>query len=122
PPTFFAGCPGSGTPPPCAGATPDGTGSEYRTRGTRSLRAGGLRLVALLLLTLGITAPALGAPDGPKPNARLEATIDEPEAEARAPSTAGLPWLPTPDDFKGLRSVALIGLVSLAPAALLMFT
>jgi flagellar biosynthetic protein FliP len=89
------------------------------------------RRVALLILTLGITAPALGAPDGPrpvaspgtvKPNARLEATIDEPAPDARAPSTAGLPWLPTPDDFKGLRSVALIGLVSLAPAALLMFT
>ena len=47
------------------------------------------RLVALLILTLGITAPALGAPDGPrpaaspgsvKPNARLEATADEPAA------------------------------------------
>jgi flagellar biosynthesis protein FliP len=74
------------------------------------------------LLMLGIAAPALGATDGPKPNARLEATIDEPTPEPKAPSNAGLPWSPTPDDFKALKSVALIGLVSLAPAALLMFT
>ena len=57
-----------------------------------------------------------------KPNARLEATADEPAPEPGPPPAAGLPWSPTPDDFKGLRSVALIGLVSLAPAALLMFT
>ena len=78
----------------------------------------GLRLIPrigflLLLLLLALVTPAFGAPDGPKPNARLEATIDEPVPEPGSPSTAGLPWSPTLDDFKGLKSVALIGLVSL---------
>ena len=85
----------------------------------------------LLLLALALATPALGAPDrpgpapeAPRPNASVVATVDDPAPEAKpaVPSTVGLPWVPSPADFNGLKSVGLIGLVSLAPAALLMFT
>ena len=94
-----------------------------------------------LVLLLFIALPALGSPppERPKsegqvrPNAslRVDATADEPPPATEAkpaqptlsPAKPGtFPWSPTADDFKGLKSVALIGLISLAPAALLMFT
>ncbi len=51
--------------------------------------------------------------------------VDEPAATAPTPpskAVASGSWTPTAEDFKSLRSVLLIGLISLAPAALLMFT
>ncbi len=101
------------------------------------------RIVPMILLALALAfgAPALAAPDRPRPaaspspsvprpNARVEATAVEPPppvpadkpVDAKAAPLAGFPLTFTIDDFKGIKSVALIGLVSLAPVALLMFT
>lgn len=99
------------------------------------------RLAVLILMLLLLAGPALGAstPDQPKGpvsvrtngSLRLDQAADEPPASAPEPTegvnplakpSASMPLVPTVEDFKGLRSVALIGLVSLAPAALLMFT
>lgn len=94
-----------------------------------------LALAILLLAAL----PALGSPPPERPKAegqvrpnaslRVNATADEPAPPPETkpipttPAKPGtFPWSPTADDFKGLKSVALIGLISLAPAALLMFT
>ncbi len=93
------------------------------------------RIGSALLAILLATAPAL-AEDRPamgpgsasalfRPNNAVRADDLAPEAKPPAPTTppaAGDPWSPSPDDFKGLRSVLLIGLASLAPAAVLMFT
>ncbi len=94
------------------------------------------RLALALLLSAAL--PALGSPPPERPKAegqvrpnaslRVDAPADEPAPSSDprpAPSAikpGAFPWSPTADDFKGLKSVALIGLVSLAPAALLMFT
>ena len=61
-----------------------------------------------------------------QPNAPMN--LDQPAQEASAApvqakgDAASLAINPTSDDFKSLRNVFLIGLVSLAPAAILMFT
>jgi flagellar biosynthetic protein FliP len=94
-----------------------------------------IRLGLAAFVTLLLAVPALGTPpDKPKPPApatvkpngslRIELTGEEaPVLDSKtSPTPITSPWAPTPDDFKGLKSVALIGLVSLAPAALLMFT
>ncbi len=64
--------------------------------------------------SVDVDAPAVEPPPAAKAGAPVPAPVPTP--------TGGSPWNLTPDDFKGLKSVALIGLVSLAPAALLMFT
>ena len=89
---------------------------------------------------------ALCAADAPRPT-RGPAPVQAPPAEGVAPRVATIPltgagapaavapspvpvaakpaaapWLPTPDDFRSLKGVALIGLISVAPAAVLMFT
>ncbi|WP_435008898.1 flagellar type III secretion system pore protein FliP [Tundrisphaera lichenicola] len=93
-----------------------------------------MRRLGILLLVSAFASPALAGPDlpkppviddNPRPNVPIAATTEDSQErplDSRSPSTAGLPWVPSTDDFKGLKSVALIGLVSLAPAALLMFT
>jgi len=93
--------------------------------------------LGVFLVWLIIAGPAFGfsPPDKPKGSGstsvrtngpiRLEQPSEEAVASRPADSASPLPaglFTPSPDDFKGLRSVALIGLVSLAPAALLMFT
>ena len=98
------------------------------------------RRSALAVAVACLLAPALAQaspPDQPKgaagsvrPNARTGLNATAAEIAAKPPVEAA-PALPpplagalamSPEDFKGLRSVALIGLVSMAPAALLMFT
>ncbi len=59
------------------------------------------------------------APDPARPNTSVALAPSAPKPAAPA---VGLGMAPTLDDLKGLRSVALLGLASLAPAALLMFT
>jgi flagellar biosynthesis protein FliP len=100
------------------------------------------RLAALLTLLLAVPAlgstpaepkagsspPAQARPNGPM---KLDSAVEQ--APAPDPKSSGptpiqakkppmFPWTLTDEDFKPLKSVALIGLVSLAPAALLMFT
>lgn len=88
-------------------------------------------IVAPWLLPLLIALPALaGPPESPasapaKPNGKavLDPSTARIAAPVAPPEVARLPGLAlTPADFQGLKSVALIGLVSLAPAAVLMFT
>jgi flagellar biosynthetic protein FliP len=95
-------------------------------------RRSALVVAVALLLASGLAHGS--PPDQPKgatgivrPNARTG--LDAPAAEVAAkppsevvPSAIAPALAITPDDFKGLKSVALIGLVSMAPAALLMFT
>jgi len=100
-----------------------------------------LRPIALatLLLALGpASAPAPAAsppPDRPsgkapaRPAAAPATDDTAPAAEAKpagaapaVPPASGLPFAPTADDFRGLKTAALLGLISLAPAAVLMFT
>jgi flagellar biosynthesis protein FliP len=101
--------------------------------------------LACLLLSF-VALPALGSPPE-KPKASVAASPSasvrangkvglDPAAEpppspsTKTPEAAGLaapsspagPLAMTPKDFEGLKGVALIGLASLAPAALLMFT
>ena len=84
---------------------------------------------AAMILAVGLAHSAIGSPppDQPKPPApsttvrpngslRVEPVAEEPTRPVASP------WVPTVEDFKGLKNFALIGLVSLAPAALLMFT
>ena len=80
----------------------------------RSPRPSPRPVVANAPMQLGQASTPAATPTAPSPIAPAATP-----APARAPATA---WLPTPDDFRGLKSVALIGLVSLAPAAVLMFT
>ena len=98
------------------------------------------RAIASSLLLVLLALPAFGSPPEkpkgaapPTATARangkvaLGASAEEPPAPEAKPATPPVappsgPLAMTPDDFKGLKSVALIGLVSLAPAALLMFT
>jgi flagellar biosynthesis protein FliP len=89
-----------------------------------------------LLLAVLIAAPAFGSSTDDKtkgssnasavaqPNGvlRIDPNADEPAPAAPSKPVVAGSWTPTPDDFKSLRSVLLIGLISLAPAALLMFT
>src|SRR5258707_5208970 len=91
--------------------------------------------LGVLILVLMIAGPAF-ATDKPKGSAsvrtngslRIDPSAEEPPAPVPKPAEGANPLAnlgslaPSPDDFKGLRSVALIGLISLAPAALLMFT
>ena len=83
---------------------------------------------ALACLTLcAADGPPLPSPRPVAVNSptRVVAVPPSQVAPSTAPSVAppaATAWLPTPDDFRGLKSVALIGLVSLAPAAVLMFT
>jgi len=96
-------------------------------------------LACLALCNTGAAADLPGAPSGRvKPNAsmRVAATLPNPGTSVSPnvieptplpptpakPSSFNLPWSPTADDLKGLKSVALIGLFSLAPAVVLMFT
>ncbi len=96
-------------------------------------------LVAIVCLTLG-TARAADPPQESanpvRPNApkRIAATlpdngstgapiqVDSGPAPMPSKSPAAFSWFPSAEDLKPLRSVALIGLFSLAPAAVLMFT
>jgi flagellar biosynthetic protein FliP len=102
------------------------------------------RPALLVILILGwLAGPALaGPPDKPRTTAnapapgsgqanaplRIDPAAEEPLATETRPTgstkSPGLGSLLTPStaDFNGLKSVLLIGLVSLAPAALLMFT
>jgi flagellar biosynthetic protein FliP len=100
------------------------------------------RLGLLALLSLLLAVPALGSasPDRPKapapapstvqPNGTLRIDPIAEEAPSPKPAEAGTPpstlsegsLVPTADDVKGLKNFALIGLISLAPAAFLMFT
>jgi flagellar biosynthetic protein FliP len=86
-------------------------------------------LLALSCLAGSALAEQPKAQTAARPNnaLRIDPAADQRvAAEAKPASTAnpagGDALAPTADDFKGLRSVLLIGLVSLAPAALLMFT
>ncbi len=98
----------------------------------------GPALAAIVCLTLG-TARAADPPQDsagrvrsnvPKrvatlPNSGLPGApilIDPAPAPAPAKLPASFSWFPSADDLKPLKSVALIGLFSLAPAAVLMFT
>ena len=61
----------------------------------------------------------------PNPGPTVSGVVIEPTSPLPTPAKPAsfpLPWSPTADDLKGLKSVALIGLFSLAPAAVLMFT
>jgi flagellar biosynthetic protein FliP len=96
------------------------------------------RLTLAFVVCLGLTClagPSFAdkprTPATPQPNAplRIEPAADEPLATETKAAVAVKPagvdlggLAPSTDDFKSLRSVLLIGLVSLAPAALLMFT
>jgi flagellar biosynthetic protein FliP len=88
-----------------------------------------LGLTALMVVSC-LAGTALA--DQPKPQAsgrpntsiRIDVPADLPATKVAEPAKAPAidPLAPSTDDFKGLRSVFLVGLVSLAPAALLMFT
>lgn len=97
-----------------------------------------IRRALLVLLPLWLALPASGSPPAEKPTAQArpngsmkidplaeEAPAIDPKPAGSAPTQAKppmYPWTLTSEDIKPLKSVALIGLVSLAPAALLMFT
>ena len=97
-----------------------------------------IRRGLLALLPLLLALQAFGSPPAEKPSAqarpngsmRIDPVAEEipatdPKPAGAAPAQARppmIPWALTQEDFKPLKSVALIGLVSLAPAALLMFT
>ena len=102
-----------------------------------------IRRGLLALLPLLLALPALGSPPPEKkagssapaqvrPNGSMEinpapeqAPAPEPNLSGSAPTPAKPPMFPftfSKKDFEPLKGVALIGLVSLAPAALLMFT
>ena len=91
------------------------------------------RLAFALLLLFAVPAVGSPPPDKPaatspaqvKPNGplRIDQPVDETlPAPDPKPGQAVPAWWPSTVDLKGLTSVALIGLVSLAPATLLMFT
>jgi flagellar biosynthesis protein FliP len=103
------------------------------------IRRGLLALLPMLLALPAFGSPPLekkaGSPAQAQVSANGQLKIDPATEEAPAPDPkpAGstsvpakkppmFPWTLTDEDFKPLKSVALIGLVSLAPAALLMFT
>jgi flagellar biosynthetic protein FliP len=86
-------------------------------------------LVSIPVLLLAL--PALGSSPPDQPRASASATVHsnakvniDPVPEAANPDVKPLdaPLSIKPKDFEGLKSVAVIGLASLAPAALLMFT
>ncbi len=77
-------------------------------------------LVALLLLAL-IAAPSGAAEVPARPNSPAVVAVAPANPKPAAPA-GGFGLAPTLEDLKGLRGVALLGLASLAPAALLMFT
>ncbi len=90
-------------------------------------------LLALLFSPIGRAADAPKARAAPSPTAarpnspsavQVAPAPAPPSTAARPPGplAGGLALAPSLDDLKGLRSVALLGLASLAPAALLMFT
>jgi len=94
-----------------------------------------LRASLITLSILFLTIPALGSPpDQPrvatsatstvKPNGKvgLDPLVETAPAPESKPPVLPLPMAIKPSDFEGLKSVALIGLASMAPAALLMFT
>jgi flagellar biosynthesis protein FliP len=92
-------------------------------------RIGGPIIVALALASMGSGTPARA--DGPAasgPAVRFNApsevarTAPVPAAPAPAPTGSGLDWRPSAEDFRALRSVALVALASLLPAVVLMFT
>ena len=78
------------------------------------------------IFLVGLLAPGSLAADAPKPSPRPNASEVvipvNPSPVSDSKPTAGLTLAPSLEDLKGLRSVALLGLASLAPAALLMFT
>lgn len=91
------------------------------------------------LLALVFALPASGSPTPDQPKgatpasvrangkAGLDPAAEEPSATASKPTDPAakplaVPLEIKPKDFEGLKSVALIGLASMAPAALLMFT
>ncbi len=95
------------------------------------------RLGFSLLLAVLFVDPALGSSTDDKtkgpstastvvqPNGSLRidpSAASDPIPTPSSKAVASDPWMPGLDDFKSLKSVALIGLVSLAPAVLLMFT
>jgi flagellar biosynthesis protein FliP len=97
-------------------------------------------LVSFPVLLLALPAFGSSPPDQPRssnsatvlPNGKagLDPVSEEPPAPASKPSDSENPPVKPlaasfeikPKDFEGLKSVALIGLASMAPAALLMFT
>jgi flagellar biosynthetic protein FliP len=102
-----------------------------------------IRRGLLALLPMLLALPALGSPSPEKkagssaqaqalPNGSMKIDPAVEEAPTPDPKPVGLastpakppmfPWTLTQKDFEPLKSVVLIGLVSLAPAALLMFT
>lgn len=63
---------------------------------------------------VALPPPGVGPPIAP-----ASAPVAGPGSAAKP---APAPWLPNLDDFRALKGVALIGLISVAPAAVLMFT